>query len=279
MKPANKLVFLILIFFTSVSITFSYATSKLEDVRVHDPIPVEEYTPKVLQTNALKPMVSMSIVQESAQVLKSYPKAISELNVSDTWKQLIYDKRNTVSVKYCNTFDSRLNIRQEPNTNSKILGKFRYNDKIQVVTIHDNWACIKYNGNYAFVSADYITDEQSEIYSTTDKNSDLYILAHIICGEAQSAPDQEQLYVGSVFLNRVKDSRFPNTFSGVAFQKNQYSCTNDGNYYRTPTDRNWANAKWLLENGSVLPDYVIFQSQNPLGKVYIKTKYHYYCYK
>ena len=65
---------------------------------------------------------------------------------------------------------------------------------------------------------------------------DLEILAHVICGEAQNCDDQEQLYVGSVVLNRVNHSAYPGTIRGVVFQKGQYACTRDGNYYRTPTE-------------------------------------------
>ena len=108
---------------------------------------------------------------------------------------------------------------------------------------------------------------------------DLYILAHIISGEAQYCDETEQKYVGSVFLNRVNSSRFPNTFKEVAFQKKQYACTWDGNYKKEPTEQNWAVAKWLLENGSDLPANVVFQAQFKQGAgTYIKTKYHYYCY-
>lgn len=108
---------------------------------------------------------------------------------------------------------------------------------------------------------------------------DLYVMAHVLAGECQSCPDQEQLYVGSVVLNRRSHPSFPNSIKGVVFQKGQYSCTRDGNYYREPTDRNWANAKALLENGSVLPANVIWQSGGRQGKgVYVKTKWHYYCY-
>ncbi|MGL5438023.1 MAG: cell wall hydrolase [Lachnospiraceae bacterium] len=108
---------------------------------------------------------------------------------------------------------------------------------------------------------------------------DLYILAHVICGEAQAYSDEEQLYVGSVVLNRMNHSRYPDTIHGVVFQKNQYSCTRDGNYYRTPTERNWANARYLLENGSILPANVVYQSGGRQGKgVYLKTSRHYYCY-
>lgn len=108
---------------------------------------------------------------------------------------------------------------------------------------------------------------------------DLYVMAHVLAGECQSCPDQEQLYVGSVVLNRKNHPSFPNTVKGVVFQKGQYSCTRDGNYYREPTERNWANARTLLENGSVLPANVIWQSGGRQGKgVYVKTRWHYYCY-
>ena len=108
---------------------------------------------------------------------------------------------------------------------------------------------------------------------------DLSILAHLLAGEAQNCPDEEQLYVGSVVLNRKNHPSFPKTIREVVFQRGQYSCTRDGNYYREPTERNWANAKKLLEEGSVLPGHVIWQSGSRQGNgVYLKTKYHYYCY-
>lgn len=120
--------------------------------------------------------------------------------------------------------------------------------------------------------------------SNSYSEKDLEILSHIICGEAQSYSDELQLAVGSVFLNRVKDSRFPNTFEEVAFQKRQYACTRDGNYYRQPTEKNIANAKYLLENGSVLPENVVFQAEFKQGKGVYKTievgkrRKMYFCY-
>ena len=120
--------------------------------------------------------------------------------------------------------------------------------------------------------------------SNSYSEKDLEILSHIICGEAQSYSDELQLAVGSVFLNRVKDDRFPNTFEAVAFQKRQYACIKDGNYYRKPTDRNIANAKHLLENGSVLPENVVFQAEFKQGKGVYKTikigkrRKMYFCY-
>ena len=109
-------------------------------------------------------------------------------------------------------------------------------------------------------------------------DEDLYVLAHVICGEAQCYSDEEQRYIGSVVLNRRNSGRYPGTVKGVVFQPGQYSCTRDGNYYRTPTESNWANARWLLEHGSVLPPNVVFQSGGRQGRgVYLRTQYHYYC--
>ena len=120
---------------------------------------------------------------------------------------------------------------------------------------------------------------QAGARSSSYTQDDLYILAHVICGEAQSYPDEEQLYVGSVVLNRVDHPSFPDSVSGVVFQRGQYACTWDGNYYREPTPQNWANARYLLEHGSVLPGNVVWQSGGRQGSgVYIRTRYHCYCY-
>ncbi len=128
-------------------------------------------------------------------------------------------------------------------------------------------------------TSDGIAYMHSEDLSRPYSDDDMDVLAHVICGEAQCYDDQEQLYVGSVVLNRVKDSRYPDTIRGVVFQRGQYACTWDGNYYRTPTARNWENARQLLEHGSVLPVYVVYQSGARQGKgVYVRTKKHYYCY-
>lgn len=109
---------------------------------------------------------------------------------------------------------------------------------------------------------------------------DLEILAHAICGEAQTYPDEEQLYVGSVIINRKNHGAYPDTIKGVVFQRGQYACTWDGNYYRQPTPENYRNATWLLENGSVLPGNVVYQAVFKQGSgVHLATKYHKYCYR
>lgn len=126
-----------------------------------------------------------------------------------------------------------------------------------------------------------IKQDKAEVVSAVPSytQEDLEILAHAICGEAQAYPNEEQLYVGSVIINRKNHRAYPNTIKGVVFQKGQYACTWDGNYYRQPTPANYRNAQWLLENGSVLPGNVVYQAAFKQGSgVYLKTKYHRYCF-
>lgn len=167
-----------------------------------------------------------------------------------------------------------LNIREEPNTVSEVLGQAYLNTSFEAVMGIDGWTMITTEDGYAYVKSEYLS--YTEI---TYSEEDLYVLAHVLAGEAQPCPDEEQRLVGSVVLNRVNHPEFPNTIKEVVFQSGQYSCVSDGNYYREPTEQNWANAKWLLENGSILPGNVIYQSGGRQGRgVYLKSKWHYYCY-
>lgn len=175
-------------------------------------------------------------------------------------------------IKYANT--SGVNIREQPNTDCKIYDQTLLNTEFEVILDISGWSMVTTQDGYAYIKSEYLSDTEV-IYS----QEDLYVMAHLIAGEAQPCDDSEQRYVASVVLNRVKHPEYPNTISGVVFQKRQYSSVKDGNYYREPTESNWNNARWLLENGSILPDYVIYQSRGKQGKgVYLKTKWHTYCY-
>jgi len=65
--------------------------------------------------------------------------------------------------------------------------------------------------------------------------SDLDLLARLITAEADSEPYNAKVGVGAVVVNRVRDSRFPSSISGVIYQK-------DDNYYQfTPVENGWIN--------------------------------------
>lgn len=176
-----------------------------------------------------------------------------------------------------------INIYAQPDKTSEVLETSLVNTSFDVAYESDGWSMILTESGVAFIETSNLYSEAIDTEQTIETNNtysehDLYLLAHVVCGEAQSCDDTEQRYVASVVLNRVLDSRFPNTIEGVVFQKRQYACVSDGNFYRTPTERNWANAKWVLENGSILPHNVVWQSRGKQGKLYLKTKWHSYCY-
>ena len=112
--------------------------------------------------------------------------------------------------------------------------------------------------------------EETEAETETEapySEDDLYLLSHLICGEVEGCDRQMKTYVGSVALNRVADSRFPNDLYGVIYQNDplQYSCTVDGNFEKEPGEETIEVAKYLLTNGSQLPPNVIFQAEFKQG--------------
>ena len=62
----------------------------------------------------------------------------------------------------------------------------------------------------------------------SSNTSDVQLMARAINGEARGEPYEGQVAVGAVILNRVKDSRFPNTISGVIYQPGAFTAVADG---------------------------------------------------
>ncbi len=64
--------------------------------------------------------------------------------------------------------------------------------------------------------------------SSSSNASDVQLMARAINGEARGEPYEGQVAVGAVILNRVKDSRFPNTIAGVIYQSGAFTAVADG---------------------------------------------------
>lgn len=103
---------------------------------------------------------------------------------------------------------------------------------------------------------------------------ELDLLARLIRAEAGSdwCTDELQRAVGSVVLNRMNDSRFPNTMYDVIYAEGQYSTTWNGEIDKPYTERTYANAKYLLEHGSTIPSDVVFQANFKQGKTYAEIQ-------
>ena len=62
----------------------------------------------------------------------------------------------------------------------------------------------------------------------SSNTSDIQLMARAINGEARGEQYEGQVAVGAVILNRVKDSRFPNSISGVIYQSGDFTAVSDG---------------------------------------------------
>ena len=90
--------------------------------------------------------------------------------------------------------------------------------------------------------------------STT--SSDLNLLSRLVYGEARGEPYTGQVAVAAVVLNRVRNSSFPNTVSGVIYQKGAFDVVADGQINLTPNDTARKAAQdalngWDPSNGAI----------------------------
>ena len=66
--------------------------------------------------------------------------------------------------------------------------------------------------------------------SSASRDEDVYLLARIISAEARGEPYEGQVAVGAVVLNRVSHPSFPNSLSGVIYQKGAFTAIVDGQF-------------------------------------------------
>ena len=67
-------------------------------------------------------------------------------------------------------------------------------------------------------------------------SSEVYLLAKTIYAEGRGEPYTGQVAIGAVVLNRVRDKAFPNTISGVVYQKHAFTAVSDGQINLTPNE-------------------------------------------
>ncbi len=82
--------------------------------------------------------------------------------------------------------------------------------------------------------------------SSTVSSANLDLLAKCVYAEARGEPYTGQVAIAAVVLNRVKSSSFPNTVSGVIYQKNAFTCVSDGQINLTPNATAYSAAKDAL---------------------------------
>lgn len=80
----------------------------------------------------------------------------------------------------------------------------------------------------------YNSSNTSSSGSTSSNSSNVNLIARAIYGEARGEPYTGKVAIGAVILNRVKHSSFPNSISGVIYQRGAFDAVSDGQINLTP---------------------------------------------
>lgn len=92
-------------------------------------------------------------------------------------------------------------------------------------------------------------------------NNDLYLLAKLVYSEARGESYIGQVAVAAVVLNRVEDSRFPNTIAGVIYQPWAFTAVNDGQFALEPNETAYQAARDAMNGWD--PTYGAVYYYNP----------------
>lgn len=120
-----------------------------------------------------------------------------------------------------------------------------------------------------------LTTEASKVYTAEEE---IYLLAKGIHGEASICDRDEKYKVGTVIMNRVAHSRYPDTVEGVLAADGQYSCYQDSRWFtEEPSQEELDIARDIYLNGtrSFGPE-VIYQSKSCAGECIEVTAWHEY---
>lgn len=91
----------------------------------------------------------------------------------------------------------------------------------------------------------YFEQEQEEKKEAVINLNDeeIMLLSKLVAGEARGESYEGQVAVAAVVINRVKDSRFPDSLEGVIYQKNAFSVVKNGTIYAQPTSSTYRAAQ------------------------------------
>ena len=79
--------------------------------------------------------------------------------------------------------------------------------------------------------------KQNVSYAASSHTSDVQLMARAINGEARGEPYNGMVAVAATVLNRVADSRFPKSISGVVYEPGAYTCVADGQINLEPNEQ------------------------------------------
>lgn len=172
-----------------------------------------------------------------------------------------YENAKKVCKKYAYVQTDGLRVRSEADEEAKVLSVADKGDRLlfnKDADKKDGWVAVTVKAGDGYVSEEFVkvklgTTEavsiEEEIAAQKAKvaaqNSpmsasvdDITLLAAIIQCEAGNEPYEGQVAVGAVVLNRVRSGRWPNSISGVIYQRGQFGPTRNGALARVLSNGN-----------------------------------------
>jgi N-acetylmuramoyl-L-alanine amidase len=105
----------------------------------------------------------------------------------------------------------------------------------EIKRANNHWSDVIYPGQRLTITWPSSTASRgSNTYNSGISTNDFEMMAKMIYAESRGEPLEGQVAVASVILNRVKDSRFPNTVAGVIYQPGAFEPISNGQFYLTP---------------------------------------------
>ena len=132
-----------------------------------------------------------------------------------------------------------------------------------------------------------VIEEAPEPASYTDAELEMLALAIYQEAGGDACSDDTRLKVGTVVMNRVADSRFPDSIYEVLTQEQQYGrlhwtglmwperASQPGEAHAV--ERAYDCAERILEGERLLPEDVIFQSEHIMGEIVAEQDGFYFC--
>lgn len=127
------------------------------------------------------------------------------------------------------------------------------------------------------IKADGIAGPTTLLYlglssSSGYSSSDVWLLAKLIAAEARGENYKGQVAVGAVVLNRVSHASFPDSISGVIYQKGAFDCVRDSNWSVSPTDTAKRAAQEALNGWDPTGGAIYYYNPKTASNGWIRTR-------
>ena len=108
--------------------------------------------------------------------------------------------------------------------------------------------------------------------SSSGNSNDVYLLARLVYGESRGEPYKGMVAVAAVVLNRVEDSRFPNSIAKVIYQSGAFSVVDDGQINLSPNQQSLDAARDALNGWDPSGGAVFYYAPSKTSNKWIRSR-------